>query len=397
MPGFLSAREAIHAALERRGDGILLDFGRQTVAVRHQVDGTWLDAPNQERVVADPMLEVFKTLAALNLAERRARQVGQFSVDVAGKKYDCRFTSQGTETGERAILLLDSKKLAFKAFEELGMRPKTLEQVTELVRSKEAFLLISSTPGNGLTTTFDMALLATDRYIRNFVAVEDAAKPEREVENVAVTTYNAADGETPDQILPKLIRTYPDVIVVRDMVNAQTVSLLCGQVVDEHRLVFAAIRAKEAVEALLRVLLLKVPPDEFAGAITAVLNVRLVRKLCEKCKEAYAPPPDVLQQLGLPAGKIAAFYRPPTKPLDPKHPEKKCEVCGGIGYIGRTGLFELLMVDDRMRQVLVSSPKLELLRDAARKAKHRTLQEEGILLVVRGVTSLPEVLRVLKG
>jgi len=197
--------------------------------------------------------------------------------------------------------------------------------------------------------------------------------------------------------LPKLIRTYPDVLVVRDMVNAETVSLLCGQVVDEHRLVFAGIRAKEAVEALLRVLLLKVPPEEFAGAITAVLNVRLVRKLCEKCKEAYAPPPDVLQQLGLPAGKISAFYRPPTKPLDPKHPEKKCEACGGISYIGRTGIFELLMVDDRMRQILTSSPKLELLRDAARKAKHRTLQEEGILLVVRGVTSLPEVLRVLKG
>jgi type II secretory ATPase GspE/PulE/Tfp pilus assembly ATPase PilB-like protein len=105
-----------------------------------------------------------------------------------------------------------------------------------------------------------------------------------------------------------------------------------------------------------------------------------------------------LQQLGLPPGKISAFYRPPTsKPNDPKNPEKKCEACRGIGFMGRTGIFELLTVDDRMRQILTTSPKLELLRDAARKAKHRTLQEEGILLVVRGVTSLPEVLRVLKG
>jgi type II secretory ATPase GspE/PulE/Tfp pilus assembly ATPase PilB-like protein len=122
----------------------------------------------------------------------------------------------------------------------------------------------------------------------------------------------------------------------------------------------------------------------------------LIRKLCENCKEAYAPPPEVLKQLGLPAGRIEALYRPPTQPIDPKNPEKVCETCMGVGYFGRTAIFELLVLENNLRQILGKTPKLELLRDAARKSKQRSLQEEGILLVAKGVTSIPELMRVLK-
>ena len=127
-----------------------------------------------------------------------------------------------------------------------------------------------------------------------------------------------------------------------------------------------------------------------------LMNVRLVRKLCEKCKEAYPPPSEVLKQMGLPPGRIESFYRTPTKPIDPKHPDEVCDQCQGIGYLGRTAICELLVVDDSIREVLANQPKLDLLRNAARKAKHRTLQDEGLLLVARGVTSLQELLRVLK-
>ena len=99
-------------------------------------------------------------------------------------------------------------------------------------------------------------------------------------------------------------------------------------------------------------MMLKIPPAEFAAAVTAVLNVRLIRKLCEKCKEGYPPPAEVLKQMGLPAGRVEALYRPPTAPIDPKHPEVVCDVCQGVGYFGRTGIFELLVVDDEIRDVL---------------------------------------------
>ena len=255
--------------------------------------------------------------------------------------------------------------------------------------------MFSALPGGGLTTTMDMVISHADRFVRSFVAVADESSQDREIENVAVTTYSGAAGQSPAAVLPSLIRTYPDVIIVRDVPDLETLTTLCDQV-ELDRQVMISVRAREAVEALLRVLMLKIPPADFAAVVTGVLNVRLIRQLCEQCKEAYQPSPEVLKQLGLPAGKIEHLYRPPTAPIDPKKPDVVCEKCNGIGYFGRTGIFELLVIDDTLRQVLATTPKLDALRLAARKAKHRSLQEEGVLLVARGVTSIQELARVLK-
>ena len=136
----------------------------------------------------------------------------------------------------------------------------------------------------------------------------------------------------------------------------------------------------------------QVPQREFAKHVSAVLCGRLVRKLCESCKVAYEPTPALAKKLGLPEGKVEALFRVPK----PEEIEKPCETCGGLGYIGRTGLFELLLVDDAIRQTLLKEPKLELLRRTARAGGMRTFQEEGVLLIARGVTSLAELQRVLK-
>lgn len=140
-------------------------------------------------------------------------------------------------------------------------------------------------------------------------------------------------------------------------------------------------------------LAMKVPAKELAEHVIAVVNQRLIRKLCEYCKEAYAPPAQVLQQLGIPEGKIQAFYRP-RQPTE-ENPEI-CPECGGIGYTGRTAIFELLVVDQTVRKALTTNPKLEILRQAARRDGLKTFQEEGLVLVAKGVTSLPELMRVLK-
>ena len=182
-------------------------------------------------------------------------------------------------------------------------------------------------------------------------------------------------------------------VVVRDLVNGETVGAMCEQTAAD-RLMIGTVRAKDAAEALLRVLVLGVPAAEFAKAVTAVGNQRLLRKLCETCKEAYAPTPQILQQLGIPEGRVQAFYRPPQP--NPEEPKEPCEVCGGIGYLGRIAIFELLTVGTAVRQVLTASPKLDLVRQAARKDGMKNLQEEGVLLVARGVTSLPELMRALK-
>jgi type II secretory ATPase GspE/PulE/Tfp pilus assembly ATPase PilB-like protein len=174
--------------------------------------------------------------------------------------------------------------------------------------------------------------------------------------------------------------------------------MVCDEVEQEGRIAIGTMRAKDAAEALLRVYALeKAPIPEFRNTVTAVLSQRLVRKLCDKCKEAYGPPAEVLKQLGLPPDKVKAFYRPPTIKNTDEDRKEICRECGGVGYIGQTAIFELMVIDDLLRKTLAATPKLDALRAAARKGGTKTLQEEGILMVVRGTTSLPELMRVLKG
>ena len=392
--GYTPSRELVDDALKQRATHVMLDYTPQSVGVRYQIDGMWHDRSSLEREMGDPILETFKILAALNPNDRRKRQSGLFGVQLARDKYNAKITSQGTQTGERALLQFEPTKVPTLTLDDLGMREKMQQQVIEMM-TQNGLLVFSSMPGGGLTTTMDQVLSNSDRFTRNFVEVVDGDQPRQDIENVHLTTYSSSAGETPATVLPKLIRTYPDVIVVRDVADLDTLSILCEQA-GEDRLIITSTRAKEAVEALLRIMMLKIPPAEFAAAVVAVLNVRLVRKLCEKCKEAYAPPADVLKQLGLPAGKIEALYRTPTQPINPKKPDEVCDQCSGIGYQGRTGIFELLLVNDHIRKVLTTAPKLENLRTIARRLKHRSLQEEGVLLVARGVTSIQELLRVLK-
>ncbi len=393
-PAFIPSRELINDALAQRATHVMLDFTPQAVGARYQIDGVWHDRAAMERAEGDPVLEIYKTLAALKPQDRRSRQSGKFGITADGIKYGVKLSSQGTQTGERALLQFEPVKLPKLELADLGMRDKMREQLDELI-GKPGLVIFSSMPAGGLSTTLDQVLSHADRFTRNFIEVVDGDKPYSDIENVHPVKYSTAGGQTPATVLPKLLREYPDVVIVRDVADLDTLSILCEQPAQD-RLIITSTRAKEAVEALLRIMLLKIPPAEFAAAVTGVLNVRLVRRLCEKCKEAYPPPPEVLKQLGIPAGRLEAIFRTPTQPINPKKPDQVCDQCKGVGYYGRTGIFELLRVDDNIRKVLTTAPKLENLRLVARKLKHRGLQEEGLLLVAKGVTSIQELLRVLK-
>ena len=318
-----------------------------------------------------------------------ARQEGHFQAEFHGRKHDISIVSQGTKTGERVVLQRIQTSVKFETFEELGMRPKLQDQLRELLRRDKGMLLFASMPAGGLTTTFTVAQRMSDRYMRDFIGVMEKKSTEPQVENVEIHTYDATEGKTPASILPTLIRKQPNVLVAFEISDVDTAKILCKAARDD-KLVLANIRAKEAVEALLRFLMLNVAPAEFAPAITAVINQRLVRRLCETCKEAYTPAPELLKKLAIPSGRIQAFYRPP------ENPEEVCRDCDGIGYVGRTAIFELLLVNDTIRAALVKQPKLDVLRKSARTAGGHSLQEEGLLVVAQGVTSLAELKRVLE-
>jgi type II secretory ATPase GspE/PulE/Tfp pilus assembly ATPase PilB-like protein len=393
-PGLRTAREILADALGFRATAIMMDFTAQAVAMNIMVDGVWLPREGMEREEADPALVALKLLGGLNPQDRKNRQEGGFAAEFrSSQRLSATLSTQGTSTGERAVVQFAEKKIRFKSLDDLGMRPKMQEQLREMLGLPKGFLLFSALPANGLRSSVAVLLHGTDRFTREFAALEEETNRYEPVENVAVTTYNAASGQNPADVLQKMFRMEPNVVVIRDLVNAKMVSMMCREIV-EDRLMISTIRAKDCADAMLRVLALDVPPLEFAKAITGVLSQRLVRKLCEACKEAYQPAPQILQQLGIPEGRIPAFYRP--RPADPNRPKEICEKCNGVGYYGRTAIYELLAVGDNSRRILATNPKIDLLRQSARKEGMVSLQEEGVLLVARGITSLPELMRVLK-
>jgi len=392
-PGYLLVKEMIADMAEKRSDRIILDYSQQSVVARQHVDGVWHNSEARDRESGDVMLAVMKTLANLSATERRKKQEGKFAAKYQDHSYVCPIVSQGVPTGERVMVqLLGGFQHSFKRYDDLGMRSKLAEQWARLMTLDKGLLVIAGVPEGGVTTLTDVSLMETDRLLRDFVAIEEEHHREREIENIEVTTYDAAKGQTAASILPALIRKYPNVYVIRDFSDTDAAKLLLNEVRDDDRLVITNIHAKDAPEALLRVLQLKVPQKEFAAVVTAVLCTRLIRKLCDACKVAYAPTPDLLKKLGIPPGKVEAFYRVPK----PEEVDKPCKQCGGLGFFGRTGLFELLEVDDRIREILVKQPKLDLMRKAARLAGMRPFQEEGVVLVAKGATSLAELQRVLK-
>lgn len=388
--GYPLTQALVAEVIGKRVDGVLMDFTQASVAMRYQIDGVWHDAEARDRESGDAMLAVMKTIAGLDAKQRVKRQEGTFGAEFEKVKYTCKVLSQGTKTGERALLQLQGRKQKLERLVDLDMRPKLIEDLKAVLSQPQGMIVVSTPPAGGLSTLFPATIREMDRFVRGFVGIESAATKELDVENVVVTLFDPAAGQNPAAVLPKIIREHPDVYVVPDMVDAESATMLCEQVQNENRMVVTSVRAKEVADSLLQVLRLKVPPAQFGPAVVAAVNQRLIRKLCPKCKEAFAPTAQLLEQLGIPAGRIEALYR------TPQQPEEVCTECQGIGYIGRTGIFEVLIVDDNVRQALTTNPQLAAVRQAARRAGMRTLQEEGIVLVAKGITSLQELMRVLK-
>lgn len=403
IPGYGDATLMVADAISKRADNVLLDYTAQGVAMKYQIDGIWHDLPPRDRQSGDAMLASLKCLANLDPNERRARQNGTFKVQFFKVKGPCNLTTQGVKTGERVMLEMAGDRPKLDKLDDLGMREKMIERYKELVEEEGGIVIITAMPKGGLTTVWTAALNSTDRFIRDYAGVQSTDFKDPEILNVQPNTYDEAAGKTAAALLKKLSLREPDAFVVPEIKDPDAAAILCEQASDHGRTVITRIHAKSADEALLRLLMVKPPVEKFAQAVRMVVNMRPVRRLCDNCKQAYQPAPQMLQKLGIPPGRIQAFYRPyqppPQPPVDEKGnpiPQPICEQCQGLGYRGQTGIFELLVVDDRMRQVLLKKPKLDILRQVVKESGHHTLQDQGIVMVCQGITSLAEIQRVLK-
>ena len=218
--------------------------------------------------------------------------------------------SQRVQTGERASIQFETKLLALKTLADLGMRDKMQEQLKELLHRPKGFVLFSAVPAGGLRTTLDVVLHGMDRFLREFVAVEEETNPSTAMENIPVTTYKAAAGESPASVLPKLFRTEPNVVMVRDLVDGETVSLICRETVQADRIMIGSIRAKDAAEAMLRVLMLKAAA---AGIGRGDLRACCASGWCGSCAttaRSLTPPATTCCNMGIPGAASGPFIAP---------------------------------------------------------------------------------------
>lgn len=404
-PGYNAFRQAVYDALSSHAMELMFDFTPEQTTIRHQVDGVWLSLAPIPRVIEkgktkdnmEELLEAAKILVGVNPGDRRSRQSGSFLAIVRKKtKFEAEFFSQGTKTGEAAVVRFTAKKVPFKSLEELGVRPEIQPKMLGQLNASQGIFIVSAPPANGLRSSMDVFSRVCDRFTRDIVNVEDAANPTDEIENIILASYDSTRSETPLTVLPDVVFKEPHALIVKDMMSLPTLEFCCSEV-DKQRLFITMTRAKDGVEAIFQYLALKIPPQTFLSKLNGVVCQRLIRKLCPDCKEPYQPAPQLLQQLGLRPDQVKEFYRTRT-PL-PEPEEKKrgiCETCNGVGYKGRTGLFELIEMNDSIRELILAHPNPATVRQQLVKQGQTGFLYEGVLLLLKGETTVEEFSRVMK-
>ena len=380
-----TVQQIFEKAIEMRATDVHLEPKEgEELIVRCRVDGIMQNVLTLKGSAGRAVVSAIKVCADMDIAERRRPQDGTFALLKAGRKFDVRAASGPTSFGEKmALRLLDADSSVINGgLTSLGMRESMLKTLQAIVQQPHGMLIVCGPTGSGKTTTLYVALGEIDVLSRNIVTIEDPI--EYRLENISQTAVNTAAELTFAKILRSVLRQDPDVILVGEIRDKETAEIAMQAALTGH-FVFTTLHANDTATTVTRLLDIGIDTTLIQSAVTAVLAQRLVRVLCPKCKEPYPAPPEFRQKLGVPPEKEVTIYR-----------EKGCPACHGTGYKGRTGVHELLVFDNAIRELLVGHPSIQAIRAAARKAGTRTLQEAGIAKVLAGITSLNEIVRVTK-
>ena len=395
--GYKAAKEMVYEALQRRATDIHLEPTREELTVRFRIDGILHPADPFGRTMGESVINIFKVLADLDITEKRKPQDGGLSARVNGRHIDFRVATSGSVVGEKLVMRILDKSQQLIDLTQLGMRDRFRDQINGIAQQPHGMLIVCGPTGAGKSTTLYACLSEIDRYQKNVITVENPV--EYRIENVTQIEINPKAGKTFAGELRSILRQDPDVIYIGEIRDQETAEIAC-QAAQTGHMVLTTLHANDTVTALGRLIDLGVQPFMVADAVSAILGQRLVRLLCPKCKVRYKPNADLLRKANLPADKIKFFYRPPDSADDGDgraggQPEA-CSHCGGTGYFGRTGIFELLIITDKIRDLIRDNPNLNAIRQEAVKNGMKYLQEDGLRQVIEGRTSIQELLRVSK-
>ncbi|MBC8374000.1 MAG: Flp pilus assembly complex ATPase component TadA [Planctomycetes bacterium] len=384
-----SVQEFLVNMLTRRASEADISPGSQQAAVvRFIVDGVLSVQPSMSLIESDILIQAIKAMSGLDTEERRRPQEGLLSIDFAGNQLEIGVTTTGSTGGQRMQFRAMHEALRTR-IDELGMTETILKGVRAMSNRDSGLIIVSGRIGSGVTSTLYSILRAMDAYTKSLATLE--SKTSADIENVSQTVYG--DPKNLPKALTAVIRRDPDVIMVDACPDTQTAELIANTAA--NKLVVLGIGAVDAFTALALWLKACDPAIDGMANLHGVLCQLLIRNLCPACRQPYRPDPQMLAKANLASSQIERFYRAPDPGRIDEHGDPIiCPSCQGTGYIGRTGVFELLEITDEIRRLIADKAQLAQIKAACRKNNMHYLQENAIEKVIDGLTSIQEVIRV---
>ena len=367
-------------ALRRHASDVHVETFEQELVVRLRVDGQLREVLRPKRQLAPLLVSRIKVMAELDIAEKRVPQDGRISLRVAGREIDVRVSTIPTAEGERVVLRLLEKQGARLMLPNLGMSPGNLERLRELTRRPHGILLVTGPTGSGKTTTLYASLSEVDTASLNVLTVEDPI--EYQLDGIGQTQVNLKANLTFAVGLRAILRQDPDVIMVGEIRDTETADIAIRASLTGH-LVLSTLHTNTAIGAVTRLIDMDIAPWLLSSSLNGVMAQRLVRKLCIHCRASGPPEPrerEFLREYGE-ASRDHVWHA------------VGCEQCAGEGYLGRSGIYELIAFDETLRGLIHDQASESELEKAARR-KCPSIREDAYAKVKAGITSVDEALRV---
>ena len=395
---FQDVQDFLYDLLWRRASDADIVAGKEKYRLIYRIDG--VSTEREEGIapeIGERLVRFLKQTAGLKVEEIRRPQRGTIIAALlseGGSPGKTEVYTSGTTAGERMRLKIKSDPRVMR-LHELGLAAPRLAGIKKILGQSHGLFLVSAPEHQGLTTTQYAILRSHDAYMNNIHALE--RRPLTEVDNITQQVYEGANSDVNyARMLQTVLRREPDIVMVGECEDRETAQIAARAAADDRK-IYLGLTAKDSLDALSKYVTLVGKNALVAKSLLGVVNQRLVRVLCTECREAFEPDAATLKKLNMSADKIECFYRPPSEPkVDRKGRVIPCAECQGTSYKGRTGIYELLIVDPTMKQLLADGAPIAKIKSQARKNRMFYLQEEGLLKVIDGTTSMNEILRCLK-
>lgn len=394
--GYKVAQEFLSDSIWRRAEFVMLTpAADQQYSVNYVIDGVVEKQNPKTREETEFFIRFLKHLADLEVEEHRKPQTGRFTVQKDGKNFGWEVTTAGTSAGEQ-VRLRYTADYTFKKLSDLGFMPDQLEKMNGIAKGQRGVFLVTGPKKSGVTTTFYALIRNIDPFLNNINILEK--NPESEVPNVTQVIYGLSDTGTTTYAKKfyQMLRTGPDIVGVEQGNDKEIANLACSLVKD-NKATYITFEAVSTIDAFVKWLTLVGDKAMAINSLVGISNQRLTRTLCQNCRQPYEPNKDLLRKHNIPSENITAFYRQGESAFNKRGKPILCENCQGTGYFGRTAIFEVIVLDPQIKQLLLQAKTVNDIAAIFRRAKMLYLQEQAIRKVAAGVTSINEAIRSLSG